>query len=315
MPLSYIKQSSNVYQKLIFCVLAFMLPFVANSTTEEVINEKRTEVAMRMIGHEVLMCVGDRTSRVMPIEKIDGRYIIPFEFEFGFDPEDIIAITEGVMHETGVAFNYLVEVEQCETKEVVYVYEIRRTAYSEVLHCKGRNLPEDCYRILVTILDDISSAEQLIAAASDSTSMQLTYSEPKESNLFKSAFVVVPLFFLIGFILYIIKKRNPEDIDPNLIMIGASQFDKRNMALSFKNESVELSHKEAELLSLLHTSANSPVEREEILKRVWGDEGDYVGRTLDVFISKLRKKLESDSSVKIVNIRGIGYKLVMGARK
>ena len=41
------------------------------------------------------------------------------------------------------------------------------------------------------------------------------------------------------------------------------------------------------------------------------DEGDYVGRTLDVFISKLRKKLEFDSKVKIVNVRGIGYKLVM----
>jgi DNA-binding response OmpR family regulator len=47
------------------------------------------------------------------------------------------------------------------------------------------------------------------------------------------------------------------------------------------------------------------------LNKVWGDEGDYIGRTLDVFISKLRKKLEADSSIKIVNIRGVGYKLVM----
>ena len=55
---------------------------------------------------------------------------------------------------------------------------------------------------------------------------------------------------------------------------------------------------------------NTTVERDVILNMVWGDEGDYVGRTLDVFISKLRKKLEADSSVKIVNIRGVGYKLV-----
>ena len=68
---------------------------------------------------------------------------------------------------------------------------------------------------------------------------------------------------------------------------------------------------EADLLFLLHTFANDTVEREIILKNVWGDDGDYVGRTLDVFISKLRKKLEADSSIRIVNIRGVGYKLVL----
>ena len=93
-------------------------------------------------------------------------------------------------------------------------------------------------------------------------------------------------------------------------MIGASKFDQKNRALSFENNSVELSNKEAELLYLLCTAANTPVAREVILQNVWGDEGDYVGRTLDVYISKLRKKLEADTSVKIVNIRGIGYKLV-----
>jgi DNA-binding response OmpR family regulator len=72
-----------------------------------------------------------------------------------------------------------------------------------------------------------------------------------------------------------------------------------------------LTSKEADLLILLHNSVNTGIEREVILNEVWGDEGDYVGRTLDVFISKLRKKLEGDSSVKIVNIRGVGYKLVL----
>jgi DNA-binding response OmpR family regulator len=58
-----------------------------------------------------------------------------------------------------------------------------------------------------------------------------------------------------------------------------------------------------------------PVERDEILNKVWGDDGDYVGRTLDVFISKLRKKLEADACVKIVNIRGVGYKLVVDVQE
>jgi DNA-binding response OmpR family regulator len=93
--------------------------------------------------------------------------------------------------------------------------------------------------------------------------------------------------------------------------LGEYYFDKRNTELIIEQQRIELTSKEADLLLLLYNAANTTVERGVILNKVWGDEGDYIGRTLDVFISKLRKKLEFDSKVKIVNIRGIGYKLVM----
>ena len=64
-------------------------------------------------------------------------------------------------------------------------------------------------------------------------------------------------------------------------------------------------------MSLLYEYANETVNKETILNKVWGDEGDYVGRTLDVYVSKLRKKLENDASVELKNIRGIGYKLIV----
>ena len=92
--------------------------------------------------------------------------------------------------------------------------------------------------------------------------------------------------------------------------MGEYYFDTRNTELIIEHKRIELTAKEADLLLLLYHSANNTVERDVILNRVWGDEGDYVGRTLDVFISKLRKKLEFDAKVKIVNIRGVGYKLV-----
>ncbi|MEZ5040318.1 MAG: winged helix-turn-helix domain-containing protein [Saprospiraceae bacterium] len=280
---------------------------------------------MRMIGHEILKCWGDGESRIMPIEKIDGQYKISFEFEFGFDPDEIVAIIDRIITETRIASDYLVEVAQCETKAVVYSFEIRN-AYPDMIPCGGRILPEDCYHLLITITDDVSLSlpnRQAIANSqaiiADSSSMEalstagssLTASESKGSTLLKFAFFIIPLLFLIGFIGYFIKKKNLADIDPNLILIGAFQFDKRNMMLYFENEKIELSNKEAELLALLHAEANEPIAREVILQSVWGDEGNYVGRTLDVFISKLRKKLEADTSVKIVNIRGIGYKLVI----
>lgn len=118
------------------------------------------------------------------------------------------------------------------------------------------------------------------------------------------------------FIYFRTKKQKPviKPDDPNLIAIGGYQFDRVNSELVVEDQRVELSSKESELLLLLYNSANTTVEREVILKNIWNDEGHYVGRTLDVFISRLRKKLEIDTSVKIVNIRGIGYKLVMNAQ-
>ncbi|MDB4089400.1 winged helix-turn-helix domain-containing protein [Flavobacteriales bacterium] len=83
------------------------------------------------------------------------------------------------------------------------------------------------------------------------------------------------------------------------------------MTLSLNKEFTELSGKESDLLFLLYSNENKTLKREYILQEIWGDEGSYIGRALDVFISKLRKKLEADSSIKIVNIRGVGYKMVI----
>ncbi len=299
--------------KLLFFVFACMFPLAGNSATGEAIREKRAEAAMRMIGHEVLTCLGDAESRVMPIEKVADQYKISFEFEFSFDPDDITSVIERVMTETGAATHYFVQVAQCETQETVHSFEV---GYFYTIPCEGRTLPEDCYYLLITILDRINTNAHLQATSSDDsfTPSPLISLKAKKNVFFRSVFFLVPLFILLGFIIFLIKKKTPLDTDPDWLLIGESQFDKKNMALSFENKKIDLSHKEAELLYLLHTHANAPVEREVILQKVWGNEGDYIGRTLDVYISKLRKKIEADASVKIVNIRGFGYKLVVDAR-
>lgn len=300
------------YQQLFLFVFVTLFPFIGYSNTEEAITEKRIRVAMRMIGHEVLLCLGDSDSRVMPIERTDEHYKIPFEFEFGFDPDDIVSIVTEVMAKTQVATNYLVEVEQCETKEVVHSFEIGNPEYSDLRACGGRSLPMDCYSLLISVLDNKKNNSVSQSEPSD-TSLAETYpiSEELSHDSFSfTSVLMVPMLILIGFIGWFVRKKNPEKTDPNCILIGATQFDKKNRRLSFENKNIDLSHKEGELLSLLLANVNTPVNREDILRKVWGDEGDYIGRTLDVFISKLRKKLDGDESVKIVNIRGVGYKLL-----
>ena len=99
----------------------------------------------------------------------------------------------------------------------------------------------------------------------------------------------------------------------NTIVMGRFSFNPIEQSLTLEKTTIELSNKESELLKLLYSRVNETVERDEILNVVWGDEGDYIGRTLDVFISKLRKKLLADDTVKILNSRGVGYKLVIGS--
>lgn len=290
---------------LLFAVIIGSVPLRAQDSALTDIGEKRTAVAMRLIGHELLKCWGDSTSRVLPIEQIDQQYQISFEFEFGFDPRDIVNVIDRVMNESNIAPDYLVEMVNAQTQEVVHSYVIRN-AYPDMIPCIGRPYPVGPYQLHITILDSYSFQAQAQEKALTNEITALS-TDNSQSNVTRFILPILGLLGLVGF--FILRKNRPPE-NPNLISIGASTFDTKNRLLSYKDQQVELSNKEAELLSLLHTAINVPLEREVILQKVWGDEGAYIGRTLDVFISKLRKKFEADESVKIVNIRGVGYKLV-----
>ncbi|HYD91113.1 MAG TPA: response regulator transcription factor [Flavobacterium sp.] len=73
---------------------------------------------------------------------------------------------------------------------------------------------------------------------------------------------------------------------------------------------IQLTSREADLLDLLLLHRNRPINREEMLQKLWGSTDYFSGRSLDVFISRLRKYLSADACVKIINVRGVGYKLV-----
>ncbi|MDD7915612.1 helix-turn-helix domain-containing protein [Polaribacter ponticola] len=76
-----------------------------------------------------------------------------------------------------------------------------------------------------------------------------------------------------------------------------------------KTKEITLSKKECELLEIFVANENQVVKREDLTKQVWEDNGVIVGRSLDTYISKLRKKLQEDTSIKLTNIHGVGYKL------
>ena len=118
------------------------------------------------------------------------------------------------------------------------------------------------------------------------------------------------IFFSLAFLNKYTAKK---DFPTHLIPLGSILFDPIQMTLKREDQEIELTAKESELLQLLYTHLNTPLSRDQILREVWGDDGDYVGRTLDVFISKLRKKLMLEERVKIKNIRGVGYQLTLAS--
>ena len=101
----------------------------------------------------------------------------------------------------------------------------------------------------------------------------------------------------------------PEKEDTSIYKIGDYVFDSNNFKLSHSNFEKNLTKKEAKILIFLCKFMNTVVARDIILNGVWGQNDYFVGRSLDVFITKLRKYLKEDDKIQIQNIHGIGFKL------
>ena len=98
--------------------------------------------------------------------------------------------------------------------------------------------------------------------------------------------------------------------DDEALIIGNYQFNRIKQTLELDGETQQLTHREAQLLFHLSEKRNEILDRMGILKKLWGDDDFFNARSMDVFITKLRKKLSKDPEVQILNSRGRGYKLV-----
>lgn len=105
----------------------------------------------------------------------------------------------------------------------------------------------------------------------------------------------------------LIAKESDEEI--NSYTIGDYELDVKNQLLKYKNNERSLTKKETKILSFLCKHQNDITPRELMLKNIWGNDDYFSGRSMDVFISKLRKYLSEDDSITITNIHGVGFKL------
>jgi len=250
----------------------------------------RREILLRRIGHELLLQSGDSISSVLPIKKIaENEYQINFEKEFTFQPESLVNTTRRLLATDPLANDYVVNILRCGKAGVVYGYAISNNSKNDIVSCLGRKHPKACYMI------DIKFKPNSIATA-------------ENGYLFGS----LPLLAFVGFIfLRSVKPQRaiPDNEPASLFNLGLMSFDAKNRKLFLNGNTIDLTITETRLLLIFALSPNEIIERSRLQKEIWEDEGVIVGRSLDMFISKLRKKLEGDPNIKIVVIRGKGYRL------
>ncbi|MDA3952113.1 MAG: response regulator transcription factor [Bacteroidales bacterium] len=106
----------------------------------------------------------------------------------------------------------------------------------------------------------------------------------------------------------ILKRVNPDQANKNRLIykLGIISFDVKNQELKIENKSQRLTSKESKILAILAKSKNNIISRDDIMKEVWGETDYFIGRSLDVFISKLRRHLSAESKIKIETIPTVG---------
>ena len=141
-------QSVNIFLVVFLSTLLAPLDSLAHESQRE----QQLEVALRMIGHQVLLYSGDSTSRVLPIEKVANRYRIQFDTEFQFNPEDLVGVVDQVVQKAELNTDYILAVEECESGKVAYSFQMGGWQHADIVACKGRIQPKACYSPVVHTL-------------------------------------------------------------------------------------------------------------------------------------------------------------------
>ncbi|MHA7057366.1 winged helix-turn-helix domain-containing protein [Aquimarina sp. M1] len=282
---------------ILICIV--VLSIHSFSSKEISFYPEKIKVALRRAGNQLLLNNNDSISLVLPVKEIsNGAFKLSFERDIYINPEMLVAVIDEELKKAGVPKKYITELINCKTNEVSYSYEIVGPFKENEISCLGRNLPKSCYAIKVIMLDQ------------DTTALYSTI-----GNLFTVSLAILLIILLSATTLF---KKSSEINTPKIpykhIKLGTLIFYPDQLKLCTENSETSLTVKECELLAIFAQYPNQIVKRELLIKQVWEDQGVVVGRSLDMFISKLRKKLGRESEIKITNVHGVGYKLEIGSK-
>ncbi|RXK60745.1 winged helix family transcriptional regulator [Lacibacter luteus] len=289
-------------RKLVLLIMAggmllLLVGFVSRQNSKTDFDEAREMIVMRQIAHSILQQTGDSSSPVSPVKRIsENKFQLTFPVSFSFSPDSLVKSIDRIISKHDLPSNYIVQVSEAQNNKVVFGYAILGTEQQNIVPCRGRRQPALPYTIFISFRDKpfspgtwliLGGVCLLIAAAVITLRSKRNRQTTTETETANNA------------------------INPSL-QIGNYLFYPSVQRLVFAGEEIILTSKESKLLSIFAAEPNEIIDRNRLQKEVWEDEGVIVGRSLDVFVSKLRKRLEQDSAVKINSIHGKGYKLEIG---
>ncbi|MBK8500804.1 MAG: helix-turn-helix domain-containing protein [Saprospiraceae bacterium] len=272
-------------------IIVILIVTVAFISKKNETPEKHIEVVLRDLGHQLLLTAKDSSSRVLPVKKLkENTYQISFQNDFAFISDTLINLVQRTFQKNALATDYIVSFNNCAQKEAVFAFEINDQT-GDLTPCRGRKLEVGCYIIEIDFL------------------------KTNKFNFLWLLLLIIPLS-LVGFYVknkFRKKEENESVVDnTDYIQLGRFQFYADNNVLKMENNTIPLSEKETKALKIFTENINQIVEREKLMKEIWEDKGLVViSRNVDVLVSKLRKKLTDDSSIKFINVPGRGYKFII----
>ncbi|WP_298417780.1 winged helix-turn-helix domain-containing protein [uncultured Kordia sp.] len=251
---------------------------------------EKVKIALRDAGNKLLLSKKDSTSLILPVKEIgNSKYELSFQSQLTFEPTTLVSIVENSFQKAALPGQYLVEVIQCADGEVGYSYQMTEFDETTIIPCRSRLLPENCYTVEVRF-----------------TEIKTAY-----TNIATFLYGIIFLVFIVMDV-FILRKKSVKatpETDETYAQLGSFQFYPDQNKLIKEATEISLSKKECELLKIFIANPNQIVTRDELTKKVWEDNGVIVGRSLDTYISKIRKKLKEDQDIKLTNVHGVGYKL------
>jgi len=282
-----------------FCLLkafliAILLPLPAIASID--IPVDKVNLALRRAADKLLRISGDSTSQIPSVERLnDGIWLVRLDQVFNYDSLPAVLHASFLLH--GIEIPYDVTVRKCEDGTIDLGYNYLDFTEGDGVACGGRQRSEGCHYIEVAFL--YSKAKNHFTSA----------------NIFLIIFIIFGVFGLWFFrrskfsMLESSKLKDIHSSDFNWLEFGNSKLDVANQVLICQDSKLNLTYREAKLLFLFANNINKVLERDYIIQKVWADEGVLVGRSVDVFVSRLRKKISDDPTLGLSVVHGVGYKL------